>query len=141
MLKGRSAVVTGSTSGIGLGIAHVFASKGVNLVINGFGDAAAIETERAKLESMHGIKAVYSPADISKPDDVKAMVELCVQSFGAIDILVNNAGIQYTASVEDFPAERWNAILAINLSGIFWGIHHALPHMKSIFFVRLFNLF
>ena len=140
MLKGRSAVVTGSTSGIGLGIAHVLASKGVNLVINGFGEAGAIETERAKLESMHGIKAVYSPADISKSEDVKAMVELCVQSFGAIDILVNNAGIQYTAAVEDFPAEKWNAILAINLSGIFWGIHHALPHMKEKKFGRIINI-
>ena len=123
MLKGLSAVVTGSTSGIGLGIAHVLAPKGANLVINGFGDAAAIETERANLETNHGVKVVYSGADISKPDDVKAMVELCVATFGRIDILVNNAGIQYTAEVEDFPAEKWNAILAINLSGIFWGIH------------------
>ena len=140
MLKGRNAVVTGSTSGIGLGIANVLASKGANLIINGFGDAAAIETERAKLESTHGVKVVYSDADISKPDEVKAMVELCVASFGSVDILVNNAGIQYTASVEDFPAEKWNAIIAINLSGIFWGIHHALPHMKVQGFGRIINI-
>ena len=140
MLKGLSAVVTGSTSGIGLGIANVLASKGANLVINGFGDAAAIETERAKLEATYGVKVVYSGADISKPDDVKAMIELCVSSFGAIDILVNNAGIQYTANVEDFPAEKWNQIIAINLSGIFWGIHHALPHMKAKGFGRIINI-
>jgi 3-hydroxybutyrate dehydrogenase len=140
MLQGLSAVVTGSTSGIGLGIAHVLASKGANLVINGFGDAGAIEAERVNLETKHGIKAVYSSADISKPEDVKGMVEQCVQSFGSIDILVNNAGIQYTANVEDFPAEKWNAIIAINLSGIFWGIHHALPHMKSKGFGRIINI-
>ncbi|QJU57647.1 3-hydroxybutyrate dehydrogenase [Sphingomonas sp. AP4-R1] len=140
MLKGLSAVVTGSTSGIGLGIAHVLASKGVNLVINGFGDAAAIEAERVNLETKHGIKAVYSGADISKPDEVKAMVDLCVSSFGKIDILVNNAGIQYTANLEDFPAEKWNAIIAINLSGVFWGMHAALPYMKEKGFGRIINI-
>jgi len=140
MLKGLSAVVTGSTSGIGLGIAHVLASKGANLVINGFGDAASIEAERANLESTHGVKVVYSGADISKPDDVKAMIDLCVSTFGAIDILVNNAGIQFTAAAEDFPADRWNAIIAINLSGAFWGMHHALPHMKAKGFGRIINI-
>jgi 3-hydroxybutyrate dehydrogenase len=140
MLKGLSAVVTGSTSGIGLGIANVLASKGANLVINGFGDAAAIEVERAGLEAKYGVKVVYSGADISKPDDVKAMIDLCVSSFGKIDILVNNAGIQYTESVEDFPAEKWHAIIAINLSGIFFGIQAALPHMKAKGFGRIINI-
>jgi 3-hydroxybutyrate dehydrogenase len=140
MLKGLSAVVTGSTSGIGLGIANVLASKGANLVINGFGDAAAIETERANLESKYGVKVVYSGADISKPDEVKAMVDLCVSTFGAIDILVNNAGIQYTADVEDFPAEKWHQIIAINLSGIFFGIQAALPYMKKKGFGRIINI-
>jgi len=140
MLTGLSAIVTGSTSGIGLGIAHILASKGANLVINGFGDAAAIETERANLEATHGIKAVYSAADISKPDDVKAMINLCATTYGAVDILVNNAGIQYTAAVEDFPAEKWNAILAINLSGMFWGIHYAVPYMKKKGFGRIINI-
>jgi len=140
MLKGLSAVVTGSTSGIGLGIATVLASKGTNLVINGFGEAAAIEATRAGLEAQHGVKVVYSGADISKPDDVKAMIDLCVESFGAVDILVNNAGIQYTESVEDFPLERWNAIIAINLSGVFFGAQAALPHMKAKGFGRIINI-
>lgn len=140
MLKGLSAVVTGSTSGIGLGIANVLASKGANLVINGFGDAAAIEAERAGLEAKYGVRVVYSGADISKPDDVKAMVDLCITSFGAIDILVNNAGIQHTQSVEDFPTERWNAIIAINLSGIFYAMQAALPHMKAKGFGRIINI-
>jgi 3-hydroxybutyrate dehydrogenase len=140
MLKGLSAVVTGSTSGIGLGIANVLASKGANLVINGFGDAAAIETERANLEAKYGVKVVYSGADISKPDEVKAMVELCVSSFGSVDILVNNAGIQYTESVENFPAEKWHAIIAINLSGVFFGMQAALPHMQKKGFGRIINI-
>jgi 3-hydroxybutyrate dehydrogenase len=135
-----SAVVTGSTSGIGLGIAHVLAAKGANLVINGFGDAAAIEAERAGLESKHGVRVVYSAADIAKPEEVEAMIELCVSSFGAVDILVNNAGIQYTADVDDFPAEKWHAIIAINLSGIFFGIRAALPHMKAKGFGRIINI-
>jgi 3-hydroxybutyrate dehydrogenase len=140
MLKGLSAVVTGSTSGIGLGIATVLASKGANLVINGFGEAAAIETERANLESKYGVKVVYSGADISKPDEVKAMIDLCVESFGSVDILVNNAGIQYTESVADFPLERWNAIIAINLSGVFFGAQAALPHMTKKGFGRIINI-
>lgn len=140
MLKGKSAVVTGSTSGIGLGIATVLASKGANLVINGFGEAAAIEATRAELEAKHGVKVVYSGADISKPDEVKAMIDLCVSSFGSVDILVNNAGIQYTESVEDFPLERWNAIIAINLSGVFFGAQAALPHMKAKGFGRIINI-
>ncbi|MBX3484831.1 3-hydroxybutyrate dehydrogenase [Phenylobacterium sp.] len=139
-LKGLSAVVTGSTSGIGQGIADVLASKGANLVINGFGDAAAIEAQRADLEARYGVKAVYSGADISRPDEVKGMIDLCVSSFGAVDILVNNAGIQYTESVEDFPLERWNAIIAINLSGVFFGAQAALPHMKKKGFGRIINI-
>ena len=140
MLKGKAAIVTGSTSGIGLGIARVFASRGANLVINGFGDAAAIEAERANLETKHGVKAVYSPADISRPDDIKAMVDLCAGTHGTVDILVNNAGIQYTAAIEDFPAERWDAIIAINLSGVFWGMHYALPYMRSQGHGRIINI-
>lgn len=140
MLKGLNAVVTGSTSGIGLGIAKVLASKGCNLIINGFGDAAAIETERAGLEAKYGVKVVYSGADISKPAEVKTMIDLCVASFGRIDIIVNNAGIQYTESVENFPEERWNAIMAINLSGVFFGMQAALPHMQAQGFGRIINI-
>jgi len=140
MLKGLNAIVTGSTSGIGLGIAHVLASKGANLVITGFGEAAAIEAERVNLETKHGVKVVYSAADMSKPEEVKAMVELCVSSFGSIDILVNNAGIQFTADVQDFPDEKWHQVIAINLSGIFFAIKAALPHMQKKKFGRIINI-
>ncbi|MDM7955931.1 3-hydroxybutyrate dehydrogenase [Blastomonas sp.] len=140
MLKGLNAVVTGSTSGIGLGIANVLASKGANLVITGFGDADEIEKERAGLAAKYGVEVVYSNADMSKPDDVKAMVELCVEKLGSVDILVNNAGIQHTDAVEDFPADKWNAVIAINLSGIFFAIQAALPHMKAKGFGRIINI-
>jgi 3-hydroxybutyrate dehydrogenase len=140
MLNGLNAVVTGSTSGIGLGIATVLASKGANLVINGFGDMAAIEAERARLAALHGVKVVFSDADISKPDEVKAMIDLCVDSHGSIDILVNNAGIQYTESVDKFPIDKWNAIIAINLSGVFLGTQAALPHMQARGFGRIINI-
>lgn len=140
MLKGLNAIVTGSTSGIGLGIANVLASKGANLVITGFGDAAAIEKERAGLAEKYGVEVVYSNADMSKPDDVRAMVELCVEKLGSVDILVNNAGIQHTASVEEFPEEKWHQVIAINLSGIFFAIQAALPHMKKKGFGRIINI-
>jgi 3-hydroxybutyrate dehydrogenase len=140
MLKGLNAVVTGSTSGIGLGIAAILASKGANLVINGFGDVAAIEAERARLSARYGVKVAYSDADVSKPDEVKAMIDLCVDSYGSIDILVNNAGIQYTETVDKFPIDKWNAIIAINLSGVFLGTQAALPHMQARGFGRIINI-
>lgn len=118
----------------------MLASKGVNIVLNGFGDAEEIEKQRGGLERDFGIKALHSPADIGQPDEIKAMIQTCVDGFGAIDVLVNNAGIQYTATIEDFPADRWNAILAINLSGVFWGIHHALPFMRKAGFGRIINI-
>lgn len=140
MLKGLNAVVTGSTSGIGLGIAAILASKGANLVINGFGDVATIEAERARLSARYGVKVAYSDADVSKPDEVKAMIDLCVDSYGSIDILVNNAGIQYTETVDKFPIDKWNAIIAINLSGVFLGTQAALPHMQARGFGRIINI-
>ena len=140
MLKGLNAIVTGSTSGIGLGIAAILASKGANLVINGFGDVAAIEAERARLSARYGVKVAYSDADVSKPDEVKAMIDLCVDSYGSIDILVNNAGIQYTETVDKFPIDKWNAIIAINLSGVFFGTQAALPHMQARGFGRIINI-
>lgn len=140
MLKGLNAIVTGSTSGIGLGIAKVLAAKGANLVLNGFGEADAIEQERAGLEADYGARAVYSSADMSKPDEIGAMVDLCVSSFGSVDILVNNAGIQHTAPVEDFPPEKWHAIIAINLSSAFFSIHAAMPHMRKKGFGRIINI-
>src|SRR6266704_2716313 len=116
MIKGKSAIVTGSTSGIGLGIATALAEQGCNLLLNGFGDQGEIEKLRAGLADKHRIKVAYSPADMSKPADIRAMVALAEKELGACDILVNNAGIQFVAPIEDFPDEKWDAIIAINLS-------------------------
>ncbi|MFM9890535.1 MAG: 3-hydroxybutyrate dehydrogenase [Rickettsiales bacterium] len=140
MLKGKSAIVTGSTSGIGLGIAHVLASHGANIVINGFGDAGAIETERTGLEKKHGVKCVYSPADMSKPEQIREMVKLCETSFGSADILVNNAGIQFTSRTEAFPEDKWDAIIAINMSSAFHAIKAILPGMQKRNFGRIINI-
>ena len=131
MLKGKTAIVTGSTSGIGLGIARALGASGARLMLNGFGDAAAIETLRAGLASEFGVEVGYSGADMSKPDQIHAMVEAAVKDLGSADILVNNAGIQHTAPVESFPPERWDAVIAINLSSVFHGIQAVLPGMKA----------
>src|ERR1700744_786025 len=107
MLKGKSALVTGSTSGIGLAIARAMAAQGANVTLNGFGDAAAIEKERAGIEKEFGVKAVYSPADMTKPAQIAEMVRTAETTFGALDVLVNNAGIQHVDPIEDFPPEKW----------------------------------
>ena len=130
-LKGKSAVVTGSTSGIGLAYARAFAAQGVNVTINGFGEAAAIEKERASIEREFGVKARYSAADMTKPDQIAAMVAEAEAAFGAVDILVNNAGVQFVSPVEDFPVEKWDQIIAINLSSAFHGMRAAVPGMKK----------
>jgi 3-hydroxybutyrate dehydrogenase len=140
MLKGKVALVTGSTSGIGLGIATAFAQQGADIVLNGFGDAAEIEKVRAGLADKHGVKVIYDGADLSKGDAVRGLVESAVRQLGRIDILVNNAGIQHTALIEDFPAEKWDAILALNLSAVFHGTAAALPHMKKQGFGRIINI-
>src|SRR5689334_4620584 len=131
MLKGKSVIVTGSTSGIGLGIAQALAAHGCNVMLNGFGDAAQIEKLRAGLAAEHKVSALYSSADMSKPLEVAAMVDQAVRRFGSVDVLVNNAGIQHVAPVEEFPVERWDQILAINLSSAFHAIRSALPGMKK----------
>jgi 3-hydroxybutyrate dehydrogenase len=130
MLKGKSAVVTGSTSGIGLGIAKALAGAGVNVTINGFGDKAAIEAERAGLEKL-GVKAAYSAADMTKPDEIADMIKTVDKTFGSVDIVVNNAGIQHVAPIEEFPIDKWNQIIAINLSAAFHAIRAAVPGMKA----------
>ncbi len=130
-LKGKAAVVTGSTSGIGLAYARAFAKEGANIVINGFGDAAAIEKERAAIEKDFGVKAVYSPADMTKPDEVAAMIALSETTYGACDVLVCNAGIQFVAPVEEFPVEKWQQIIAINLTSAFLCMRAAVPGMKK----------
>jgi 3-hydroxybutyrate dehydrogenase len=131
MLKGKTALITGSTSGIGLGYARALAAQGTNVTINGFGDAAAIEKERVGIEKDFGVRAFYSPADMTKPDEIADMVHATEKTFGALDILINNAGIQYVAPIEEFPIEKWNQIIAINLSSAFHTIRAAIPGMKS----------
>ena len=131
MLKGKSALVTGSTSGIGLAIARAMAAQGANVTINGFGDTAAIEKERSGIEKEFGVKAVYSPADMTKPAEIADMVKTAEKTFGSLDVLVNNAGIQFVSPIEDFPIDKWDQILAINLSAAFHAIRAAVPGMKS----------
>jgi 3-hydroxybutyrate dehydrogenase len=139
MLKGKSAVVTGSTSGIGLGIAKALAGAGVNVTINGFGDKAAIEAERAGLETTFGVKAAYSAADMTKPAEIADMIKTAEKAFGSVDILVNNAGIQHVAPIEEFPVEKWDQIIAINLSAAFHTIRAAVPGMKARKWGRIVN--
>ena len=131
MLKGKNAVVTGSTSGIGLGIARAFARDSANVVINGFGPADEIEKERSGIEKEFGVKAIYSGADMTKPAEIAAMSKTAETQLGACDILVNNAGIQYVAPIEEFPPEKWDAIIAINLTSAFHAIRAAVPGMKA----------
>jgi 3-hydroxybutyrate dehydrogenase len=138
-LAGKVAIVTGSTSGIGLGIAAAFAMNGADIVINGFSDAEEIAKSQEVLES-HGIKTAYSPADMSKPEQIMGMVELARKRFGKVDILVNNAGIQHVSPIEEFPVEKWNAILSINLSSAFHATRAVLPEMKMRKYGRIINV-
>ena len=138
-LTGKNAVVTGSTSGIGLAYARAFASAGANVVINGFGAPSDIEKERSTIESEFKVKAVYSPADMSKPAEIAEMVALGQKSFGSVDILVNNAGVQFVSPIEEFPVEKWDQIIAINLSSAFHAIRAAVPGMKKKGWGRIIN--
>jgi len=138
-LTGRSAVVTGSTSGIGRAIAELYAANGANVMLNGFGDAAEIERLRKSLESK-GVKARYHGADMSKPAEIRELVAQAERELGAVDILVNNAGIQHVATVDQFPEDRWDAIIAINLSSAFHATKAALPGMKKRRFGRIVNI-
>jgi 3-hydroxybutyrate dehydrogenase len=139
-LNGKVAVVTGSTSGIGLGTARALARAGAYIVLNGFGEARAIEHERAQLVEEFGIQAIFSGADLAKPAEIIRMVESSVSEFGKIDILVNNAGIQYTAPIEQFPADRWDAVIAINLSAYFHTMRAVLPGMRIRNWGRIINI-
>ncbi|HEY1606776.1 MAG TPA: 3-hydroxybutyrate dehydrogenase [Allosphingosinicella sp.] len=138
-LKGKTALVTGSTSGIGLAIARAFAGEGANLVINGFGDAEEIERIRAALEQASGRRALYSGADLTRPDAIEAMMNEASEALGPIDILVNNAGTQHVAPVDIFPPEKWDLIIALNLSAAFHTIRLALPGMKEKGWGRIVN--
>src|SRR3954468_7139155 len=139
-LKGKSVIVTGSTSGIGLAIARAFAKEGCNLTLNGFGDKTAIEKERAGIETEFGVKAIYSGADVTKPDQIAEMVKATETTFGAVDVLVNNAGIQFVAKIEDFPIDKWDAVIATNLSAAFHTCRAALRGMKRRRFGRIINI-
>ena len=139
MLSGKIALVTGSTSGIGLGIAKALAAQGCQIMLNGFGDPAAVERTRAALEAEHRVRVRYDDADLTRPDEVTALVDATLEALGAVDILVNNAGIQHTAPVDAFPPEKWDAILATNLSAAFHAIQRAVPAMKERGFGRIVN--
>ena len=138
-LKGKTALITGSTSGIGLELAQHFAAQGANIVMNGFGDAAQIEQDRQALES-HGIRALYSGADMTKPKQIEQMASEALAEFGTVDILVNNAGIQHVQPIDEFPPEKWDAILAINLSSSFHTIRTLAPAMKDKGWGRIINI-
>jgi 3-hydroxybutyrate dehydrogenase len=139
LLRSKSAVVTGSTSGIGLAVARALAKEGANILINGFGQADEIETVRRSIETDFSVRSVYSSADMSKPDEIIAMIRQAEDTFGAVDILVNNAGIQHVSPVEDFPPEKWDAIIAINLTSAFHTTRAALRGMKARGWGRIVN--
>ncbi len=138
-LKGKTALVTGSTSGIGLAYAKALAAEGAAVMINGFGEAAAIETERQKLADASGAGAAYSPANMLKADEIAAMVQQCADTLGGPDILISNAGVQHVAPVEEFPLDKWDQIIAINLSAAFHAIRAAVPGMKARKWGRIIN--
>ncbi|HET7191214.1 MAG TPA: 3-hydroxybutyrate dehydrogenase [Pseudolabrys sp.] len=140
MLKGKTALVTGSTSGIGLATARALAQDGANLMLNGFGDKGAIEKLRAGIEAEFGVKARYSAADMTKPAEIAAMIAETEKNFGSLDVLVNNAGIQHVDNIENFPVEKWDAIIAINLSSSFHTIRAAVAGMKKRKWGRVINI-
>ena len=140
MLKGRTALVTGSTSGIGLGIATRLAAEGANIVLNGFGEQAEIDRVSAELKSRYQVQVMYDAADMTRPPAIGAMVQKAIDRFGAVDVLVNNAGIQHVAPVDEFPLEKWDAIIAINLSSSFHTVRAALPAMRARRWGRIVNI-
>ena len=140
MLKGKTALVTGSTSGIGLGIAQCLARQGANVVLNGFGDSEGPRAEVLAAGQQAGVRVAYHGADMSRAGDIEDMMAFAAKEFGRVDILVNNAGIQHVANIEDFPAERWDAIIAINLTSAFHTTRLALPAMKAANWGRIINV-
>ncbi len=139
-MKGRNALVTGSTSGIGLAIADAFARQGANVMLNGFGDADAIQAVRADLERRHGVRVAYDAADLSVPAAIESMIRRMNEEFGGVDVLVNNAGIQYVSPIEEFPVAKWDAILAINLSAAFHTSRLSIGGMKKKGWGRILNM-
>ncbi|MDF2095305.1 3-hydroxybutyrate dehydrogenase [Aquibaculum arenosum] len=140
MLAGKTALITGSTSGIGKAMAETLAAAGANVALNGFGDAAEIEAQRESLETQFQVKASYHAADMSKPAEIEAMMAAAADTHGPIDILINNAGIQHVSDIADFPPERWDAIIAVNLSSAFHTTRLALPSMREAGWGRIINV-
>lgn len=140
MLKGKTALITGSTSGIGLGIAEKLAAEGANIVLNGFGNADTIEALRVRLSLEQGVSVIYLGTDLSRPEDIGSMIAEAQKTFGTLDILVNNAGIQHVAPIDEFPPEKWDQIIALNLTASFHTIRHALPSMKAHGWGRIINI-
>lgn len=140
MLHGKTALITGSTSGIGQGIAEQLASEGANIVLNGFGDAQAIESQRAALQAKHGVQVRYIAADVSKVEDIEAMMAAAIAEFGAVDVLVNNAGIQHVSPIDTFPVDQYTAIIAINMTASWHTVRLALPKMKEKGWGRIVNI-
>ena len=140
MFKGKTALITGSTSGIGLGIAEAFAVEGANIILNGFGDANEIESIRTRIAKEYAVEVVYDGADMSRAEAIEAMMQSAIATFGSVDILVNNAGIQHVAPVEEFPVAKWDAILAINLTSAFHTTRIAIPAMKQKKWGRIINV-
>ena len=139
-LKDKTALVTGSTSGIGLGIARALAQAGCNIVLNGFGESSEIERERTQIAGDFGVGAAFDGADLAKPAEIVRMIEAATREFGKVDILVNNAGIQFTAPIEKFPVDRWDAVIAINLSANFHTMRAVIPQMRARDWGRIINI-
>jgi 3-hydroxybutyrate dehydrogenase len=139
ILKSKTAVVTGSTSGIGLACARAFAKEGANIVINGFGKPEDIEAARSGIESEFGVKAAHSPADLTKPGEIAGLIRLAEETYGSVDVLVNNAGVQHVSPIEDFPPEKWEQIISLNLSSAFYTMRAAIPGMKQRGWGRIIN--
>jgi 3-hydroxybutyrate dehydrogenase len=138
--KDKVALITGSTSGIGLGVAHILAGEGYDIVLNGFGDAAEIEKTRKEIESKFGVKSIFVGADVTNYDSMAAMVAEAETKLGSLDVIVNNAGVQFVSPVDEFPLDQWNKIISINLTGVFHGIRAALPGMKKRGYGRIINI-
>ncbi len=139
-LRGKIAIVTGSTSGIGLGIAHALAAEGAAIMLNGMGEAVEIERIRQEMAARHGVRVLYNGADMTKPAEIAALVDAAARQLGGLHILVNNAGIQFTAGIADFPAEQWDRIIAVNLTAAFHTMHAAIPMMKAAGWGRIINI-
>lgn len=140
MLQGKTALITGSTSGIGQGIARAMAKAGANIVLNGFGDAEQIEKDRAALELDYGIKAIYSGADLTKPEEIEGLIGGATSSFGGVDVLVNNAGVQHVSPIDEFPVAKWDLIIALNLTAAFHTTRMVVPQMRDKGWGRIINI-